>query len=63
MHPPGGRRCPGVAERPATPGPAPRGRYDYRAQAITPDMYLGWLPDYLLRLAQHLHDSTGLTFA
>ena len=35
-------------------------RYDYRARAITPDMYLGALPDWLQALAQQVHDDTGL---
>ena len=35
-------------------------RYDYQARAITPDMYLGALPDWLARLAQKLYDETGL---
>ncbi len=30
-------------------------RYDYRARAITPDMYLGQLPGWLEELAQKLH--------
>ena len=34
--------------------------YDYRARAISPDMYLGKLPDYLEGLAQRLFDETGL---
>ena len=33
-------------------------RYDYRA--ITPDMYLGQLPDYLQDLAQRIFNDTGL---
>ena len=35
-------------------------RYDYKARAITPDMHLGALPDWLDRLAQRLYDETGL---
>ena len=35
-------------------------RYDYKARAITPDMYLGQLPDYLQELAQRLYDETNL---
>ena len=35
-------------------------RYDYKARAITPDLYLGALPDWLARLAQKLYDETGL---
>ena len=35
-------------------------RYDYKARAITPDMYLGALPDWLARLAQKLYAETGL---
>lgn len=35
-------------------------RYDYRARAITPDMYLGALPDWLQALAQQVDDDTGL---
>ena len=35
-------------------------RYDYRARAITPDMYLGALPDWLQTLAQQVYDDTGL---
>ena len=31
-------------------------RYDYKAKAITPDMYLGRLPDYLERIAAKLAD-------
>ena len=34
-------------------------RYDYKARLITPDMYLGALPDWLAALAQKLHDETG----
>lgn len=29
--------------------------YDYRAKAITPDMYLGALPDWLQELAESVH--------
>ena len=35
-------------------------RYDYRARAITPDMYLGTLPDWLQALARQVYDETGL---
>ena len=35
-------------------------RYDYKARAITPDMYIGALPDWLSKLAQKLYDETGL---
>ena len=35
-------------------------RYDYRARAITPDMHIGELPDWLDRLAQKLYDESGL---
>lgn len=35
-------------------------RYDYRAKAITPDLYLGKLPDWLQTLAQQVYDQTGL---
>ncbi len=35
-------------------------RYDYKARAITPDMHIGALPDWLARLAQRLYDETGL---
>ena len=34
-------------------------RYDYKARAITPDMHLGALPDWLAHLAQKLYDETG----
>ncbi len=39
-------------------------RYDYRAKAITPDMYLGRLPDFLQELAEDIrefvrHPDTG----
>ena len=34
-------------------------RYDYKAKAVTPDMYLGQLPDYLDRIAGRL---AGLTY-
>ena len=34
-------------------------RYDYKARAITPDMHIGALPDWLARLAQKLYDETG----
>ena len=35
-------------------------RYDYKARVITPDMYLGQIPDYLQHLAQRLFDQTNL---
>lgn len=35
-------------------------RYDYKARAITPDMHIGTLPDWLAGLAQRLYDETGL---
>lgn len=35
-------------------------RYDYKARAITPDMHIGALPDWLGQLAQRLYDETGL---
>ncbi len=35
-------------------------RYDYKARAITPDMRIGALPDWLSNLAQKLYDETGL---
>ena len=35
-------------------------RYDYKARAITPDMHIGALPDWLARVAQKLYDETGL---
>lgn len=35
-------------------------RYDYRARAITSDMRVGPLPDWLLALAQRLYEETGL---
>lgn len=35
-------------------------RYDYRARAITPDMYLGQLPQWLQDIAQRIYDETGL---
>ena len=35
-------------------------RYDYKARAITPDMHIGALPDWLTDLAQKLYDETGL---
>ena len=35
-------------------------RYDYKARAITPDMHIGALPDWLDDLAQRLYDETGL---
>ena len=35
-------------------------RYDYKARAITPDMHIGVLPDWLADLAQKLYDETGM---
>ena len=35
-------------------------RYDYKARAITPDMHIGALPDWLASLAQRLYTETGL---
>ena len=35
-------------------------RYDYKARAITPDMHIGALPDWLDDLAQRLYDETRL---
>ena len=35
-------------------------RYDYKARAITPDMHIGALPDWLAAIAQRLHEETGL---
>ncbi len=35
-------------------------RYDYKARAITPDMHIGTLPDWLSKLARKLYDETGL---
>ena len=35
-------------------------RYDYKARAITPDMHIGALPDWLANMAQKLYDETGL---
>ena len=35
-------------------------RYDYKTRAITPDMHLGALPDWLANVAQKLYDETGL---
>ena len=35
-------------------------RYDYKARAITPDMHLGALPDWLANVAQKLCAETGL---
>ena len=35
-------------------------RYDYQARAITSDMRIGPLPDWLQALAQRLYDETGL---
>ena len=35
-------------------------RYDYKVRAITPDMHIGALPDWLADLAQKLYDETGL---
>ena len=35
-------------------------RYDYKARAITPDMHIGALPDWLSRLAHKLYNETSL---
>ena len=35
-------------------------RYDYKARAITPDMHIGVLPDWLANVAQKLYNETGL---
>ena len=35
-------------------------RYDYKARAITPDMHIGTLPDWLVDIAQRLYEETGL---
>ena len=35
-------------------------RYDYKARAITPDMHIGALPNWLTKLAQRLYDETAL---
>ena len=35
-------------------------RYDYKARAVTPDMHLGALPDWLGNVAQKLYSETGL---
>ena len=35
-------------------------RYDYKARAITPDMHIGELPDWLIDIAQRLYEETGL---
>ena len=35
-------------------------RYDYKARAITPDMHIGRLPDWLADIAKRLYDETGL---
>ena len=35
-------------------------RYDYKARAITPDMHIGALPDWLAELAKRLYDETGV---
>ena len=35
-------------------------RYDYKARAITPDMHIGVLPDWLAQLAQRLYEETNL---
>ena len=35
-------------------------RYDYKARAITPDMHIGALPDWLDKMAQRLYDETRL---
>ena len=34
--------------------------YDYKAKAITSDMHVGPLPDWLARIAKKLYDDTGL---
>ena len=34
-------------------------RYDYKARAITPDMHLGALPEWLQKLAEKLHRETA----
>lgn len=35
-------------------------RYDYKARAITPDMHIGALPEWLAQVAQKLYDETNL---
>ena len=35
-------------------------RYDYKARAITPDMHIGALPDWLSVIAHRLYNETGL---
>ena len=35
-------------------------RYDYKSRAITPDMHIGALPNWLSRLAHRLYDETGV---
>ena len=35
-------------------------RYDYKVRAITPDMHIGVLPDWLAALAKRLYEETGL---
>ena len=35
-------------------------RYDYKARAITPDMHIGALPDWLGEIALRLYEETGL---
>ncbi len=35
-------------------------RYDYKARAITPDMHIGALPDWLADLAKRLYEETGV---
>ncbi len=35
-------------------------RYDYKARAITPDMHIGALPDWLGTLSERLYNETGL---
>ena len=35
-------------------------RYDYKARAITPDMHLGALPEWLREIAERLHRETGV---
>jgi len=35
-------------------------RYDYKSRAITPDMHIGVLPDWLSNIAHKLYNETGL---
>ena len=35
-------------------------RYDYKARAITPDMHIGALPDWLADIARRLYEESGL---